>query len=130
MKVVAGIILTFLLGAMFVGLFNLSAGMDMSGSMEDCQYMSHEEVVCPMTLLGHLDVWKSSFMATLLPLLLLYFAAGALVGAVSVAPNLLLRKYIFRICICYARLRERTYAFSSRFFQELFSSGILHPKLF
>lgn len=129
MKIIAGIILTFLMGAMFVSLFNMSSGMDMSGGMSDCPFMSHEEVLCPMNLADHIGAWKSAFLSVTPTIFLLLAAAGAVALVISTAPHLLVPKRK-PIPIRLKLLRERTYSFSYRLLQELFSSGILHPKLF
>lgn len=129
MKLTASLILTFLLGAMFVSLFHMSMGMDMHGGMSDCPFMAHEEVICPMDLADHLAAWKSVFQAVAPTIVLLIAAAGAVALAVTVAPHLFTSKRR-PVPILPRLLRERTYSFSYRPLQELFSSGILHPKVF
>ena len=129
MKVLAGIILTFLLGAMFVSLFHMSTGMDMTGGMSDCPFMAHEEVICPMDLADHIGAWKSAFLAVTPTIVLLLSVVGAIALISTVAPHLFTPKRK-PIPILQKQLRERTYTFSHRPFQELFSNGILHPKVF
>lgn len=129
MKAFAGIILTCLLGAMFVSLFHMSTGMDMTSSMSGCPFMAHDEVLCPMDLADHIGFWKSVFLAVAPTIVLLLAAAGAVVLVLSVAPHLFSSRYK-PILILGRQLRERTYTFSYRPFQDLFSDGILHPKLF
>lgn len=129
MKAIAGIILTFLLGAMFVSLFHMSMGMDMTGNMSDCPFMSHEEVVCSMSIADHIGAWKSAFLAVTPTVILLLAVVGSVAFVASFAPRLfVLERRLIRIL--HSQLRERTYTFSYRPLQELFSSGILHPKLF
>jgi len=129
MKIMAGIILTFLLGAMFVSLFHMSTDMNMSGGMTDCPFMSHEEVVCPMNLADHIGAWKSVFLAVAPTISLISVIAGLVAFAYAIASNLLFRRRytLFKKSFCH---KERTYTFSYRPLQELFSNGILHPKLF
>ena len=129
MKVVASLILTFLLGAMFVSLFHMSMGMDMHGGMSDCPFMAHEEVICPMDLADHLAAWKSVFQAVAPTIVLLIAAAGAVALVATVAPYLFTPKHR-PISTLPRLLRERTYSFSYRPLQELFSNGILHTKVF
>lgn len=129
MKTIAGIILTFLLGAMFVSLFHMSTGMDMTGGMSDCPFMSHEEVLCPMNLADHLGAWKSAFLAIAPAIVLLLAEVAVVATVISIAPNLCTQRYK-PIPIVHRFLRERVYTYSYRPLQELFSSGILHPKLF
>lgn len=129
MKLTAGLILMFLLGAMFVSLFHMSMGMDMHGGMSDCPFMAHEEVICPMDLADHLAAWKAVFQAVAPTIVFLIAIAGAVALVATVAPHLFTpkRRPILRL---HRLLRERTYSFSYRPLQELFSNGILHPKVF
>jgi hypothetical protein len=129
MKILSATILLFILGTMFVSLFHMSANMDMSMGMTDCPFMSHDEVICPMNLADHIGAWKSVFLAVAPTITLFLAAAGLLATAVTVAPNVLrISKRI--LCKQYCYPPERTYTFSYRPLQELFSKGILHPKLF
>jgi hypothetical protein len=104
-------------------------GMDMHGGMTDCPFMAHDEVICPMDLADHLGAWKSVFRAVTPTLLLLLGLTGFVALVASVAPNLL-RKISYASPPLPRWLEVRTYTFSRRPLQELFSSGILHPKLF
>lgn len=128
MKTIAGIAITVLLGAMFLSLFSMFSGMDMAGGMSGCPFMSHGEVLCPMNVADHIGAWQSVFQA-ITPTIVLLLAVVVVATITSVAPHLLLPRYK-PIPIIQRRLRERTYAFSHRPLQELFSNGILHPKLF
>jgi hypothetical protein len=129
MKWVASITLFLLLGVMFTSLFHMSMGMDMSGGMTDCPFMAHGEVICPMNLADHMGAWKSVFLSVVPALTLLLAVAGMTVFAASVAPNLL-RRISYPAPLLQRWLRYKIYTFSYRPLQELFSSGILHPKLF
>lgn len=122
-------LLVFFLGTMFFSLFHVSSGMEMSGGMSDCPFMSHDEVLCSMTLTDHLSAWKTAFLSISPTLTMLMLTVGAVALVVSVAPNLLFKRRHF-IPIPNRLVRERTYSFSYRPLQELFSNGILHPKLF
>lgn len=127
MKIIAGTILFFVLGAMGISLSHMSMGMDMSGTMADCPFMSNVEVVCPMNLADHIGAWKSVFLSVVPSLTLLL--ASVVIAVASVAPNLL-RKIQYASPPSQRWLQKRTYTFSCRPLQELFSSGILHSKLF
>ena len=128
-KILSVVLLTFFLGTMFFSLFHMSMGMDMSGGMTDCPFMSHGEVVCPMNFADHVGAWKSAF-SSIVPILTIVFTlVGTLTLATAIAPNLMLRVKFF-VRILYKQILERTYTFSHRPLQELFSSGILNPKLF
>jgi len=129
-RTVWAVVTGIFLSVMFLSLFHMPVGMDMSGGMSsDCPFMSHEEVICSMSTLDHLTAWKSAFMAALPSLTLLLLAIAAIVLVLSVAPNLLQRQR-YRTVLPIRYLTERTYSYSYRPLQELFSNGILHPKLF
>lgn len=117
------------LGTMFGSLFHMSMGMDMTGEMSGCPFMSQSEVICQMNLADHIKAWQSAFSAVVPLLTLLLSALVAAVLVLSIAPNLLL-KYKFREPTLSRGLQHRTYSYSYRPFQELFSNGILHPKLY
>lgn len=125
MKTIAGLILVFLTGSMFVGLFPMSMDMDTTG----CPFMAHEEVLCPMDLADHIGAWKSAFLAVTPTIFLLLVMASAVALATSFVPHLFVSK-LRPIPLLRRQLRERTYTFLYRSLQELFSSGILHPKVF
>lgn len=125
------VLLSIFLGTMFLGLFQMSPGMNMSmeGGMPDCPFMSHEEVVCPMNFIDHISAWKDVFLAVS-PTLTLLMGMVVMVGLIiSIAPNLLVRKQ-FKLLILQRQILESTYSFVQRPLQELFSNGVLHPKLF
>ena len=129
MKWVASMTLALVLGTMFISLFHMSMGMGMSGGMTDCPFVEHGEVICPMNLTDHMEAWKSVFLSVVPTLTLLLAAAGVAIFVVTVAPNLLQNtRYLQPTLTIWSR--PKTYTFSYRPLQELFSNGILHPKLF
>ena len=117
------------LGVMFGGLFHMSIGMDMAGSMTDCPFVSSGEELCKMSLSEHVGAWKSTFMTTIPTLTLLISALAAAAVIVSVAPNVF-AKPKFKTPALPKEILEHIYTFSYRPLQDLFSNGILHPKLF
>ena len=129
MKIIAGTILLFLLGTMFVSLFHLSMGMGMMGDTTDCPFMSHEETVCPMNLADHIGAWKDVFLSVIPGLTLILAAAVTAIFVAPIAPNLLLKTQ-YTSPPLHRYLQIRTYTFSYRPLQELFSNGILNPKLY
>jgi len=129
MKVIAGITLAFVLGTMFVSLFHMASAMEMRGGMSNCPFMAHKEVICPMDLADHIGMWKNVFMATIPPLELLLVVVAAIVFVATAAPHLLVPRGI-PILLFFKRLRERIYTYTYRPMQDLFSNGILNPKLF
>ncbi|MDC1205654.1 hypothetical protein N8083_02290 [Candidatus Pacebacteria bacterium] len=130
-KILSAILLVLFLGTMFFSLFHVSSGMEMSGTMgmSDCPFMSHEEVLCSMNFTDHISAWKTAFLSITPTLTILLLAAGTIALIASIAPNLLLKPR-YAIPILRKHIQERTYTFSYRPLQELFSNGILHPKLF
>ena len=129
MRLTGGMIFIVVLGTMFLSLFHMSTDMDMHGGMVDCPFMAHVDVICPMDLADHLGAWKSVFTAVVPTVLLLIGLAGAVALTNTVLHHLFARERK-PIPISFRYLRERTYTFSSRTLQDLFSDGILHPKVF
>jgi len=124
---IAAILATLFLGVMFMSLFHMSVGMDMSTGMVDCPFASSQETLCTMTMTDHVEMWKSVFLSIAPAFALLL--TGAVMLIVFVFSNRVLkRQYIRSIQSNY--IREKNYTFSYRPLQELFSNGILHPKLF
>lgn len=131
MKKIASIgILAIFLGTMFVSLFYMSGGMDMEmqSGMADCPFMEHGEVICSMDFVSHIGAWKAAFTSVLPTIVTLVLVAGAV--ALFTSSPFLLPTRGKPIPIQFSVLRTRTYSYTYRPLQELFSNGILHPKLF
>jgi len=116
------------LSSMFGGLFHTSMGMDVSGGVAGCPFVSTGEKLCDMSLGEHVGAWESTFVAIVPGLTFLTFIVAAAL-LFSAAPNIFanLKFWIPAVPI---KVSERLYIFSYRPLQELFSNGILHPKLF
>ena len=129
-KLAGGILLAVFLSVLSLSLFHMPAdGMAMSGETSGCPFMTHEATLCTMSIFDHFGAWKSAFLA-IVPIFTLILSA--LAGAIILfaqAPNLLAQQR-YRTPPLPKYLVERTYSFSYRPLQELFASGILHPKLF
>lgn len=129
-KILSGLLFTFFVGGMFVSLFHFSAMIDGGVPMgSDCPFASHGEAVCPMDFMAHIGAWKDTFVAVVPEFVGIVLLASLLAAVISLAPNLLGQSRYF-VPRFLGHVRERTYTFIYRFWQELFSSGILHPKLF
>ena len=128
-RIVSIAILTVFLGALFVSLFHMSAGMNMTGDMTDCPFMEGGEVLCQMNLADHIGAWKDTFVSATPTIVTLLVVVGT-IAFVASAPPVFFGSNRKPIPIRFNTLRTRTYSFSYRPLQELFSSGILHPKLF
>jgi len=128
MKGLAGLLLLFLLGTMFTSLFHMTH-MDMSMGMVDCPFMMPGEGICPMDLAEHVGAWKTAFQSVIPTLVLLLVSAGMATLVASVAPNLL-RRVLYFLPPPHSRLPMQIYTFSHRPLQELFSNGILNPKVY
>lgn len=129
MKTISGMLLTFLLGAMFVSLFHITTGMDMAHDMSDCPFMTHEEVICPMDFLDHIAAWKTAFLSSA-PTLTTFLVFASVVLSVFLGHTHFFRKRRRFVPILIRQLRERTYRYYIRALQELFARGILNPKIF
>ena len=129
-KVVTAILTILFLGVMFGGLFNMSMGMNMTGDMSGCPFMEHGEVLCSMSVFDHFDAWETAFMAIVPTLTVFLSALAAVVVTLAVAPNLVLtQKFLASRVFVRSRITQ-IFSHSVRPLQELFSNGILHPKLF
>lgn len=117
------------LGTMFGGLFHMTMGMDMTGEMSGCPFMTHEATLCSMSVTDHIESWKSAFLAAVPGFTLLLLALAATAIILTIAPHLLLKRRWAEPLIS-KHVLERVYTFSYRPLQELFSRGILHPKLY
>lgn len=129
MKIIASLIIIFLLGTMLTSLFHISTHSDMSNDMTNCPFMINEEVMCSMSLMDHINVWKSIFTATITTLLWSISTSIIIVSVISVTRHLIRYKFKY-IIILRRQFRDKLYTFSYRPFQDLFSRGILNPKIF
>lgn len=128
-RISIAIFILLFFGVMFGGLFHMGMGMDMTGNMTECPFMSKGESLCSMDAFEHLGAWQSVFTATLSNSILLLLL-GTAMTVVSVAPHLLRKLLYADPPLLTVATRERLYSFFYRPFQELFARGILHPKLF
>lgn len=90
--------------------------------MPDCPYMNGSQALCPFELSYYLNTWKSIFTYSLsnLKLFLLLFA-------LSVAMAITLRLVLYDWLILYSKKRRTRIRAP---YQELFSNGLLNPKVF
>jgi hypothetical protein len=129
-RITTAILTALFLGAMFGGLFHMSMGMDMAGDTSDCPFMSHGEVLCSMSVFDHFGAWKDAFTAIAPTFLTLLATLAAVAVAISIAPNLALPQKLLYTRLQVSNITDRIFKHSVRPLQELFSNGILHPKLF
>ncbi len=127
-KWVGSAMLLVFVGVLFFSLFQMSMGMSMTEDTAGCPFMSHEESLCSMSIIDHFGAWKDAFLAVVPSVSLLALAVSvvlfiAIPGQFSLKILLRTRKYF------YARINQ-VLAFPQRALQELFSAGILNPKLF
>ncbi len=101
----------------------------MSG-MSDCPSMTSQEVLCSLNLNEHIGAWKSIFTNLIPTAFTLLLSLGVAALIVSIAPHLLARRILHPAPFYWRQLQHKTYAYAVRPLQELFSDGILHPKLF
>ncbi len=117
---------------LFVSILNFGHALDehgMTARMTDCPFMAHEETLCPMTAFDHLSMLRGLFETTLPSILTLTLVIG--VALVPLFFTLKLKPLLRLHSHAFLRWRKSvTYRFSYRPFQDLFSNGILNPKLF
>ena len=125
-------ILLSLGSVLFVSVLNFSHAFnehEMASGMADCPFMAHGESLCPMTAFDHISMLKGIFESTVPSIVTL-----TLVIAVALVPFLFTPKLkpLLRLhSHTFLRWRQRViYRFSYRPYQDLFSRGILNPKLF
>lgn len=91
--------------------------------------MTHQETMCPMDIVDHLGAWQSVFQAAAPSFIFLLSALAAAIVVATTFPRIFAPRRK-PIPILPRLLRERTYTFTYRPLQELFSNGVLHPKVF
>lgn len=123
------LILVFL-GVLFLGLFQMSHGMDMSSEITGCPFMSSGEVVCGMNFADHLEAWKSFSLAAPLVLLLIVLVSFVRTLYISCANLFNQLCGVWEIVSISFHKRSLVYIPVQDHLQEAFSNGILHPKLF
>ena len=128
-KLLGGALLLAFLSVLAFSLFHMSSGMDMAGNSTGCPFMEHGASLCSMSVVDHIGAWQSAFLAVVPTFSLLMLAVATVVILYSVAPHLLV-KPSSRLHLFFQFFIPRVYTFPQRPLQELFSNGILHPKLF
>ncbi len=122
-----------LMAFLFLGIFGMShstmgMGPDGSMAMTNCPFMTGQAVVCNMNPLEHIAAWQSMFTSTLAQngsmFILLFLAALALVWTRSLWPP------PEKALGSTFRILHREEHLPPSLLQELFSSGILNPKVF
>jgi len=128
MKLTSALFAFMLLGTMYLSLFHVAHSGTMDGKMEGCPYMimSSEETLCAMTLIDHLEAWKSLSLAIIGNVVILFAFVGLYI---SCALFLRQRVPVWEIPIRTFK-EQYIYFYTLRSLQELFARGILHPKLF
>ena len=127
---ILGLVAFLSLGSFGMSHSTMSMGPDGSMTMTDCN-MPGMTAICNMNPLEHIAMWQSMFTTTLqqngFDLLVLLLAAFtlALVWTRLLRPQLQPEKVL-----TFSTIRSRGVSLPSPLFQELFSSGILNPKLF
>jgi hypothetical protein len=126
LKFSSGIILVALLGSMILSLLHLSHGMGMVGSMTDCPFMNHGEVLCPMDMASHIGAWKEVFNQFPLSQPVWF---GVILAAIPFLARIVANNW-WRLCSRSWLLPKKHYRHDERFWQQFFAVGILNPKLF
>jgi hypothetical protein len=129
------VLLSLALGVfIFVSFLGLSLGMTMKSDgviKPDCPFMSNTASVCKMSPLEHIAMWQSVF--TTLPLkekILLTFGLLAFALALFLLVRFFQRLLKYQNLFYLERYRYLQKIFIPHSLQELYSSGILNPKIF
>jgi len=117
-----------LLGVMFGGIFHVSHELSMNDASGGCSFMSPTESVCSMSALDHLAAWKDVF-TTVIPAVFILGTLLALAIILIATPPHILKRNAYRLPQLFRYHYTQHYTFPHRPLQELFASGILHPKL-
>ena len=123
--------LTFIfVGTLFLSLFHMSTDMSMTNHILDCPMMMEGGVICQMDFNEHMSFWSALSLAIpvlLLTLLLLLPYAKAFSMACSVLFGQSISVWKLSTVSFY---QKQSPTYTVRPLQELFSSGILHPKIY
>ena len=120
-------------GFVFLSLFGLSLGMSTqsNGKMSDCPFGNNTASICTMSPLEHIAAWQSFFST--LPLkekMSLIFSLVAFALALFLLPKFFQQFLKYNNLFYLQRYRYLRKDFIPNPLQELFSSGILNPKIF
>ena len=128
-KLLALFFIVVFLGVMFTSLFHLGGDMTMMTGTSDCPFATHGEVVCAMGVGEHLGAWKSFFTA--LPQVAFSLLALLALATVFDSCAILFRQLaeVWELSLYSKRAKER-HECIAHILTELFSNGILNPKLF
>jgi hypothetical protein len=112
-----------------VGVAHAPREHDMVNTRTDCPLMAHEESLCPMTALHHVALLRMLFEAALpgVVTLVLVLGAAVFIGFMRMKQCWHIR---YRLPVLFRWRTSVLSHFSCRQYQDLFASGILHPKLY
>ena len=123
-------ILTFIfVGTLFLSLFHISTDMSMTNHTHGCPMLMEAGAICQMDYNEHLAIWLGVSLAT--PLLLLILLLLPFVKMVLPVSELWFRQRLLVSIspVFHNHLKQRP-NHTVRNLQELFSGGVLHPKLY
>ena len=129
-NILLSLLMTVFLGTLFLSLFHMSADINTTTHMSGCPMLMEGGVVCQMDFNEHLTVWSALSLAIpvlLLTLLLLLPYAKAFSMACSVLFGQSISVWKLSTASFY---KKKSPTYIVRPLQELFSSGILHPKIY
>lgn len=128
---ISSLLLLLTLGGVFiVGTIDFShSRTEVAHHDPNCPFMNHGESICPMSVLDHLSVLRNIFESVLPNLVIILLIAST----ISIFYSLKRKSRPSTKSRSYVHLKWRTLILTSFIYkphQELFSSGILNPKLF
>lgn len=127
LKTVMIVLTSVFVGTLFLSLFHMSA--DVTSHSPGCPMMMKGGVICQMDFNEHMSTWSELTLAV--PMLLLLLFLVPLAKAFTVASSILFNQSaLVWGFLAFNFYQKQVPSYTVRGFQELFSSGILHPKLY
>jgi len=123
------LLMAVFLGTLFLSLFHMSTDMSMTNHTPGCPMLMETGTICQMDYSEHLSAWSAPSLA--IPLLLLMLFLLPLAKACAIACSVLFNQVslVWKLLV-FNFYQKQFPTYIVRGFQELFSSGILHPKLY
>jgi len=112
-----------------MALFSVQLGMSALNTASPCPFMGEAMAVCPMTVIDHIGSWKGLFAA--LPTIEVLALVAAVIVIVSFSLKILAENSAARLAYWYHYYKKKRSASKLyNYFSQLFSQGILNPKVY
>ena len=124
------LILTFIfVGTLFLSLFHMFTDMSMTNHTPGCPMLMEAGAICQMDYNEHMSAWSALSLAIPILLLLLFLLPLAKTCAIACSVIFNRVSLVWKLVV-FNFYQKQFPTYIVRSFQELFSSGILHPKLY